>query len=146
MYRILSLHHNRIEGTLPSSINQLPSIGCASLLFAVCSSHVGTTKAAVVTSFDFRYLFLNDNLLSGTIPVSMSELTTMSHLFLAGNSFNGTIPHELSNMNALQRLDLSRNSLSGSVPSDLWSGSGSFEYVRVTAGRWVALTAPCCAA
>jgi len=68
---------------------------------------------------DLRYLFLDGNYLSGTIPPSLSQLREMQVLYLAKNQLNGSISANLSQLSQLQALDLHSNELSGTIPASL---------------------------
>ena len=59
-----------------------------------------------------------DNL-RGTIPASLSALTSLQNLNLSANNLRGTIPASLSALTALQTLDLNTNQLDGSIPASL---------------------------
>jgi len=64
-------------------------------------------------------LDLNTNLLTGTIPRELANLTKLVYLDLSTNSLTGTIIRELSNLMDLKFLFLFANSLTGGIPSDL---------------------------
>ena len=61
-------------------------------------------------------LSLQDNLLTGTLPVGLSTFTGLQHLTLQNNDLSGTMPPEWASLTYLTELDLSGNSLSGSLP------------------------------
>ncbi|MEM7129106.1 MAG: YCF48-related protein [Chloroflexota bacterium] len=62
---------------------------------------------------------LNDNLLVGTIPVALGDLTDPLSIHLYNNQLNGPIPASLGNLTSLQVLSLYRNQLSGTIPAEL---------------------------
>ena len=62
---------------------------------------------------------LQDNLLSGSIPSELSNLTKLQYLYLDGNQLSGSIPPELGRLTKLQDIRLQDNRLSGSIPSEL---------------------------
>ncbi|QHO07908.1 Receptor-like protein [Arachis hypogaea] len=64
-----------------------------------------------------RKLVVSDTSLSGALPVSISNLSQLSHLDLSFSQFNGTLPISLSKLKELTYLDLSFNNFSGPVPS-----------------------------
>ncbi len=66
-------------------------------------------------------LALSSNLLSGTMPVELGNLTGMQTLYLDSNQLTGPIPSQLGSLAALLDLDLSSNQLSGAIPSQLGS-------------------------
>ena len=59
---------------------------------------------------------LNNNMLRGSIPVNIMNLTNLVSINLSYNQLSGLIPKELSNLSNLENLNLSANQLSGSIP------------------------------
>jgi Leucine-rich repeat (LRR) protein len=95
---------------------------------------------------NLRYLTLDSNSFTGTIPVELGELTSLYTLWLAYNPFEprelpasfknltnlvslwlancslvGNFPSYFVTMQKLVILDLSDNSLSGNIPPGMWS-------------------------
>ncbi|KAL4292349.1 hypothetical protein AHAS_Ahas18G0019200 [Arachis hypogaea] len=64
-------------------------------------------------------LNLSSSGLTGTIDLSLSQLTMLEMLDLSNNDLNGQIPNFLSQLHNLKILNLAGNNLSGSVPSIL---------------------------
>ncbi|XP_062204784.1 probable inactive receptor kinase At2g26730 [Phragmites australis] len=88
--RVLSLRSNRLLGSIPDDVLQLPSL---------------------------KALFLQQNLLSGAIPPVVARLGGLERLVLSHNNLSGSIPFALNNLTALRVLRLDGNKLSGSIPS-----------------------------
>lgn len=59
------------------------------------------------------------NLLTGTFPDSVLQLTQLQHLDLSFNFLSGTIPEQISDLSQLQILSLSHNLLSGTIPTTI---------------------------
>ncbi|CDP11199.1 unnamed protein product [Coffea canephora] len=55
-------------------------------------------------------------ILIGTIPTSLGNLTNLTVLHLYDNQLSGSIPEELGNLELLTDLELDRNELNGSIP------------------------------
>ena len=72
----------------------------------------------------------NNMFLSGTIPSSLGDISSLQYILLASNDLNGTIPSELAQLGNLTILDLQSNSLSGTIPTefDLLTNLESFNY------------------
>ncbi|KAK3163900.1 hypothetical protein QOZ80_1AG0009900 [Eleusine coracana subsp. coracana] len=68
-----------------------------------------------------KVLKLWKNNLTGTIPVSMANLSSLSFVSLAFNQFEGTIPPGLDRIASLRHLDLAYNHLSGESPHSLYN-------------------------
>jgi hypothetical protein len=64
---------------------------------------------------------LGSNGLSGTLPQSMTNLTTLQWLWLGGNNFAGTIPSWWHNLQSLSAFDLSDCRLTGTIPASFGS-------------------------
>ncbi|KAL3749755.1 hypothetical protein ACJRO7_010819 [Eucalyptus globulus] len=60
-------------------------------------------------------------MLTGEIPSSIGNLTSLNCLNLSVNDFYGEIPHSLGNCRQLIQLELSNNNLSGSIPGEVLS-------------------------
>lgn len=78
------------------------------------------------------------NNLSGTLPASLGNLTSLQSLWLSGNQgLSGSIPPELGSLTSLRILALSGNQLSGSIPSaltnltNLTPGGSEFRYNKL---------------
>ncbi len=65
------------------------------------------------------FLRLDNNNLTGTLPVELGNLAQLQELDLWRNTLTGSIPTELGNLSQLQRLNLYDNSLSGTLPTEL---------------------------
>jgi Leucine-rich repeat (LRR) protein len=72
-----------------------------------------------LSDIGLRYLSLYANLLTGTLPSFLSEVTTLKEIHLSYNSFTGTIPSGIGAIFPLQSLSLQWNSFIGTIPSSL---------------------------
>ena len=63
------------------------------------------------------------NLLSGSIPTSITDLTQLQVLMLYSNNIQGTIPAGLFALSSLQTLDLDNNQIGGTLPSSISNGN-----------------------
>ncbi len=79
-----------------------------------CSWYGVTCQAGHVTTLD-----LQDNLLTGSLPSQLSNLTNLQHLLLLRNKLAGAIPTSLGSLAQLQELSLSQNLLTGGIPTQL---------------------------
>ncbi|KAJ8442354.1 hypothetical protein Cgig2_018610 [Carnegiea gigantea] len=88
--RVLSIHHNSINGNLPSDFANLTLL---------------------------RSLYVGNNRLSGEFPASLTQLTRLTRLDLSFNNFSGPIPFSINNLTHLTGLFLQSNNFSGQIPS-----------------------------
>ncbi|KAF7013587.1 hypothetical protein CFC21_027656 [Triticum aestivum] len=70
-----------------------------------------------------QFLNLTGNLLSGTIPASLGNVSSLRSLLLAQNNLAESIPETLGQIPNLTMLDLSYNRFSGYVPATLYNMS-----------------------
>ncbi|XP_066359976.1 receptor-like protein 15 isoform X2 [Miscanthus floridulus] len=88
--RELRLGYNRLNGSIPASLFELPHL---------------------------EYLDLSENLLQGHIPIDLSRnLKKLQELDISRNQLNGTIQACLFELPCLEYLDLSGNLLQGHIP------------------------------
>jgi hypothetical protein len=81
---------------------------------------VGTIPNSISYLSTLESLALENNHLTNTIPSSISNLTNLIDLNLRSNYFVGTIPGSIGNLTSLESLVLRRNELNGSIPQSLY--------------------------
>jgi Leucine-rich repeat (LRR) protein len=64
-----------------------------------------------------RFFNAANNKLTGTLPSSLTAMTSLTGLDVSGNAISGSVPPLLPA--PLRQLELSQNRLSGSLPSSL---------------------------
>ncbi|KAJ7548643.1 hypothetical protein O6H91_07G020900 [Diphasiastrum complanatum] len=62
---------------------------------------------------------LQNNSISGSIPVELGNLQQLSSLDLSNNNFSGEIPSSLGNLSHIQTMLLNNNSFQGGIPTTL---------------------------
>ncbi|KAK4277630.1 hypothetical protein QN277_015599 [Acacia crassicarpa] len=72
-----------------------------------CSNNTNRVQSLSLTQLD----------LSGNLPCSLFNLTSLQSLDLSCNAFHGHLPLELSNLSLLNVIKLAANNLSGTLPS-----------------------------
>ncbi|KAH9617227.1 hypothetical protein KSS87_004174 [Heliosperma pusillum] len=88
--RVLSIHSNRLTGSLPSDFSNLTFL---------------------------RSLYVGHNSLTGDFPPGLTQLTRLSRLDLSYNNFTGLIPFDINNLSNLNGLYLQNNNFAGPIPS-----------------------------
>ncbi|MDH5506956.1 MAG: cadherin domain-containing protein [Anaerolineae bacterium] len=79
----------------------------------------GSLPAGLGNLSELRVLSLFDNNLTGVIPPQLGNLSKLTHLKLYSNNLSGSIPVELGNLTVLKELYLSSNRLTGNIPAQL---------------------------
>jgi len=105
--QILKLDYNTLQGVIPSLAN------CSNLKELWLRNNQLTGPIPIDIPHALEKLILSLNNLTGTIPTSLANITTLSVLDVAFNSIEGNIPNEFAKLSALQFLFMGRNKLSG---------------------------------
>ena len=84
-----------------------------------CTGDTSTWTGVTCMNGEVVSLDLSGLSLTGTVPSSLGELSTLTSLDLSRNSLSKSLPTSLGDLSALVRLVLSQDSLTGSVPPEL---------------------------
>ncbi|XP_042483199.1 probable LRR receptor-like serine/threonine-protein kinase At3g47570 [Macadamia integrifolia] len=103
----LSLHENNLSGMFPLSLCNLSSLEIISLGFN--QLHGSLPHDICLTLPNLLSIAISKNFFSGTIPNSISNISTLVKFNLAGNGFVGPVPNNWGNLQNLQVLNLGRN-------------------------------------
>jgi Leucine-rich repeat (LRR) protein len=129
----IQLNRNNLDGTLPTTLNQLvhletfsvpenkirgviPTLtGLNTLRAFIASYNQLTGSIPALTGFaTLKYLFVSNNALIGSVP-TISGSSTLLAVDVSANQLTGPIP-TLINLPSLQELFVSDNKLTGSIP------------------------------
>jgi Leucine-rich repeat (LRR) protein len=136
---ILSLSKNTITGSIPTRISELTRLRTFDASFndltgrlpTIFSSEttrillhenglVGTIPQGWWTSMPgLEVMWLYSNKLTGSLPTTIAQLSTLHDLNLGWNQVTGVLPSELGQMVSLNSVDLLKNQLTGMIPSEL---------------------------
>ncbi|KAG6682949.1 hypothetical protein I3842_13G168300 [Carya illinoinensis] len=124
----INLSHNLILGEFPKELCALPALVSkqalmdnSSLIFSIFAIRNGTIFEFNSLSNVGPKISLENNGLSGNIPLEIGHLKQLHGLNLSHNYFSGNIPNQISELTNLERLDLSANQLSGKIPKSFIS-------------------------
>ncbi|XP_065853726.1 leucine-rich repeat receptor-like serine/threonine-protein kinase BAM3 [Euphorbia lathyris] len=111
------LGQNYLTGSIPAGFLYLPQL----LLMELHSNYLTGRFPKQITelSSKLEQLNLSENRLSGTLPASIGNFTSLQILLLSGNRFTGVIPDEIGELKNVLTLDMSRNNFSGEIPGEI---------------------------
>ncbi|XP_010273702.1 PREDICTED: putative leucine-rich repeat receptor-like serine/threonine-protein kinase At2g24130 [Nelumbo nucifera] len=113
-FQELELAGNNLGGQLPSVIGNLSTT--FTLLHFEENLLTGSIPPSISNLVNLTLLNLSSNLLNGSIPPELCRTGRLERFYLSNNSLTGEIPSALGDISHLGLLDLSRNKLSGSIP------------------------------
>ncbi|GMY37953.1 receptor like protein 29-like [Fagus crenata] len=109
------------SANLSESLLKLPYLKTLSLFNCFETSPITlspTIFGALMTSLEHLALVSNPTL-SGEIPSSIPQITSLRVLNLAQNNLQGEIPREIGGLVNLEQLDLSYNNIRGEIPGEI---------------------------
>ena len=113
----LDVDNNDLTGSLSTVLNALASLPLWYLDLSY-NHFVGNVPLSVTQLTSLTYLdFGHNDLTIPTFPDFLSAVTSLRDLDLSGAGMTGTIPSTISTLTQLTNLDLSNNHLTGSIPT-----------------------------
>ncbi|HEX6051447.1 MAG TPA: hypothetical protein VFZ21_19345 [Gemmatimonadaceae bacterium] len=131
---ILEIWGGTYEGTIPSEFGNFPALRWLTLELGL----TGTIPATLGNISTLTNLVLQNNDLTGPIPASFGNLSNLIELRLGSNALTGSIPAELGNLTKLEELMLSNNNLTGPIPATL----GNLTSLVNLSASWNELSGP----
>uniref|UniRef100_A0A453AGK2 Receptor kinase-like protein Xa21 n=1 Tax=Aegilops tauschii subsp. strangulata TaxID=200361 RepID=A0A453AGK2_AEGTS len=142
----VNLANNSLTGAIPDSLSNSSSLSEIILsrnrLHGVISANLFNSSKLRLVDLQFnilrgaiphfqkmgalQFLGLTGNSLSGTVPASLGNVSSLRSLLLAQNNLGGSIPETLGNLVNLALLDMGQNMLSGKIPLTVWNLSNLF--------------------
>ncbi|XP_057845323.2 putative leucine-rich repeat receptor-like serine/threonine-protein kinase At2g24130 [Cryptomeria japonica] len=119
--KILYLTLNNLTGTVPLQLGKLSSLQHLRLDDNfLTSSRTLPFLAALINCSSLQTLYLGYNYLAEDLSPSIGKLSTnLSILSLGYNLIGGSIPQEIGNLTNLTYIDFTNNALTGPIPSTL---------------------------
>ncbi|XP_074282156.1 uncharacterized protein LOC141606766 isoform X2 [Silene latifolia] len=121
---VLELAENRLTGHIPRCLGSMPFYNPDKFFVSDASLQIdevvkGILEVSTGTTGGQSIIDLSSNLLVGTIPEELANISSLFALNLSYNHLTGHIPEKIGNLKALESLDLSNNHLSGTIPQSL---------------------------
>ncbi|TYG81311.1 hypothetical protein ES288_D02G289200v1 [Gossypium darwinii] len=113
------LGQNYLNGSIPNGFIYLPELSLVELQSNYLSGTLSENGNSSSKPVKLGQLNLSNNLLSGPLPLSLSNFSSLEILLLGGNQFSGSIPPSIGELRQVLKLDLSKNSLSGTIPPEI---------------------------
>ncbi|CAL9084858.1 unnamed protein product, partial [Musa hybrid cultivar] len=108
---------NYLTGSLPKGFLYLPELSLLELqnnyLTGAMAEETAKKPAKLVQ------LNLSNNRLSGPLPSSIGNFSSLQMLLLSGNQFTGELPSQLGVLKHVLKIDVSRNNFSGGIPPEI---------------------------
>ncbi|KAI3993779.1 hypothetical protein MKX01_002792 [Papaver californicum] len=130
----LDLSENQIRGSLPVSNDSQPGLD---LLLKAKHFHFNKNQLSgpiseqlFNSSMILIHILLDGNQITGNIPDSITQVSTLEVLRLDRNKLSGPVPSKINSLTKLSEMHLSNNDLTGTVP-DL-TGMTSLNYVDLS--------------
>ena len=116
----LDLSWNMFVGTIPSQIEDLCKSANLETLFLEGNMISGTIPNTMGNCISLRRFDIHSNQVKGTIPKELGALDNLNMLIISNNQVEGTIPSTLFKLKELQTFFLSDNQLSGTLTQSSW--------------------------
>ncbi|XP_043694142.1 probable LRR receptor-like serine/threonine-protein kinase At3g47570 [Telopea speciosissima] len=113
----LSLSRSNLSGMFPVSLYNLSSL--ESIYALQNQLHGGLPRDVGLTLPNLKKLGIGQNLFSGSIPSSISNISTLQVIDLGGNNFVGPIPNNLGNLQNLRQFIIGENQCGAREADDL---------------------------
>ncbi|GMH23923.1 hypothetical protein Nepgr_025766 [Nepenthes gracilis] len=113
------LGQNYLNGSLPDGFIYLPQLNLLELQSNYLSGNLSENGDSSSKPVKLEQLDLSNNLISGSLPFSLSNLSSLQILSVGGNQFSGAIPPSIGKLQLLFKFDASKNSLSGQIPPEI---------------------------
>ncbi|KAL0285554.1 UNVERIFIED_CONTAM: Receptor kinase-like protein Xa21 [Sesamum angustifolium] len=113
---MIDLGVNSFQGSIPTELGHLPNLQQLYLF----DNLSGDIPMSIFNISTLQILALTGNSLSGSLPTDMAvRLPNLQGVFLGSNQLTGPIPSSFSNGSVLSVIDLGYNLFSGNIPMSL---------------------------
>ncbi|CAL5079490.1 unnamed protein product [Urochloa decumbens] len=124
----LLLNKNQLTGRIPGKVNLPPLL---TDLYLSVNNISGTLPTSLANITTLKNLVLTENHIEGSIPSEFGGFPVLEILALGANRISGTFQFALLNISSLVSLSLAGNFLHGEVPSNLCSSLQNLQYLTL---------------
>ncbi|KAF3450118.1 hypothetical protein FNV43_RR06198 [Rhamnella rubrinervis] len=110
---------NYLSGSIPQGFLYLPGLSLIELQNNYLSGRLVEEATNSKVPSKLGQLNLSNNRLSGSLPSSIGNFSSLQILLLSGNRFTGQIPSEIGRLRNVLKLDFSKNNISGTIPPEI---------------------------
>ncbi|KAF7825736.1 receptor-like protein 6 isoform X1 [Senna tora] len=128
--RDLSLKSTGVYGEFPIGIFHLPNL--RRLIVRLNQDLTGYLPASIGNITSLKVILLGRCRFSGSIPSSLGNLTQLQYLELSNNMFHGEIPHSIFSLDNLSFLSLGQNLLEGQLELNLFLNLKRLKYLSLS--------------
>ncbi|KAM1007887.1 hypothetical protein ACFX2A_004489 [Malus domestica] len=108
---------NYLTGSIPPGFLYLPELSLVELQNNYLTGQLLQERSKQPSKLS--QLNLSSNRLSGHLPASIGNFSSLQILLLSGNQFTGEIPSDIGRLQSVLKLDMSRNNFSGTIPPEI---------------------------
>jgi len=123
----IDITNNGIRGSVPTEINRLTNLQIVKFAKNSLTSQLPSIRSLS----NLRYLHLNENDLTGTVPFTIVEVPELREVYLEKNRIGGTLPPELQTLSKLRIFSVHNNNLEGEFPNGLFRSNLDLEYLSI---------------
>ncbi|KAK4437020.1 Exopolygalacturonase [Sesamum alatum] len=117
--QVISLTNNRFTGPMPKNLGSLPDLSGVAIGLANIQDDISFISS-LTNCTKLKGLEISSNFLTGSLPHTIVNLSThLSILAMGGNLIHGTIPSGIGDLTGLSVLVLASNLFSGPIPSSI---------------------------
>ncbi|RLM78897.1 hypothetical protein C2845_PM12G06750 [Panicum miliaceum] len=117
----LGLVVNQLEARSPTDWNFLTSLANCSILsyLGLAANNLGGTMPSSIVNLSttLQVLYIDYNIIEGTIPEEIGNLVSLTQIAMGGNLLHGTLPVSVGRLNMLQDIEFEQNKLEGAIPA-----------------------------
>ncbi|KAI9073056.1 hypothetical protein K1719_044976 [Acacia pycnantha] len=111
----LNLGLNQLQGAIPQDLGRCATLG----RLVLNENNLSGSLPDFESNQNLIYMDMSKNNISGVIPLTLENCTSLKALIFSMNNIKGSIPIELGNLVNLQVLNLAHNNLEGPLPQEL---------------------------